>query len=434
MQIENRQVVGGYVEGQTSPVALAMDPNGAVMTASNRLQKRHYTSGTVTYYAEAPLGTPTTTAGWRVWRLDTSTGADIEYAIGALGLPSDDFEFEATDALLALHNYGFIADVVVPTLSTVTIASNNTDTTKAKVGDVVTLTIISSENILSPTITIAGRAATIVAGADARHWTATQTMATGDTTGTVAFSIAFSDHGGTAGVTVTALTGGSAVTFDKTAPTALLEYSVDAGSTWASTISTKNADTLRIRATFSEALLDSPVVKLAIDNAVLAATAMTKTDTTHYYYDLNVPAGDIATATCSLSIGVDVAGNVITEAPTAGATFKIDNTVPTLSSAAKDSVTQITVTLSELALASTITKANDGGFVVTETSGVATYAVSAIAPGATNNLVVLTVADMTISAAAGVTVTYAAAVNGTVSDVAGNALATDATGVVIAAW
>lgn len=78
-------------------------------------------------------------------------------------------------------------------------------------------------------------------------------------------------------------------------------------------------------------------------------------------------------------------------------------------SAVKDLVTQITVTLSELAQALTITKANDGGFTVFETGTPATtYAVTAIAPGATDDLVVLTVADMTASAAAGVTITYTA--------------------------
>lgn len=56
---------------------------------------------------------------------------------------------------------------------------------------------------------------------------------------------------------------------------------------------------------------------------------MTKTNTTTYYYDLNVPTGNIATATCSLSVGQDLAGNVITSAPTANATFTIDNTAPT---------------------------------------------------------------------------------------------------------
>lgn len=325
MQIENRQVVGGYVAGETSPKALALDPNGAVMTASNRLQKRHYTSGTITYYAEAPLGTPTTTAGWRVWKADTATGSDIEFAIGSTGLPSDAFEFTATDALLPLHNYGFIQDVTAPTLSTVTIASNNSTTTLAKVGDVVTLTIVSSEEIRTPTVTIAGRAATIVAGVDAKHWTATQTMAGGDTTGVVAFSIAFSDIGGVAGTTVTTKTGGSDVTFDKT--------------------------------------------------------------------------------------------------------------VPTLVSVSKTNVTTLNVLLSELAITGTITKANAGGFTVFQTGTPATtYAVSAIAPGADNTHVVLTVADITASAAAGVTVTYTAGGNGTVTDLAGNALATDATGVLVAAW
>lgn len=327
------------------------------MTTTNRLQKRHYTSGTITYYAEAPLGTPLTSPGWRAWRVDTSTGSDIEFAIGSTGYPTDEFQFIATDAILALHNYGFIQDVTAPTLSTVTIASDNTDTTMAKVGDTVTLTIVSSEEIKNPTITIATHSVTAIAGADAKHWTAEYTMVSGDTTGTVPFSISFEDIGGNAGVQVTAITGGSNVTFDKTAPTATLAYSVDGGSTYSSSIITKNADTLRIKATFSEALLDSPVVKLAIDNAVLAATNMTKTSTTVYYYDLNVPAGDIAIATCSLSVGTDAAGNVVTSAPT-NATFRIDNTAPTLSSAVRGSDTQITVTLSELALASTITKAN----------------------------------------------------------------------------
>jgi len=62
--------------------------------------------------------------------------------------------------------------------------------------------------------------------------------------------------------------------------------------------------------------------------------------------------------------------------------------------------------------------------------------VSAINPGATDDLVVLTVADMAVSGSAGVTVTYATGVNGTVEDLAasGNALATDGTGVGIAGW
>ncbi|MFA6343106.1 MAG: S-layer homology domain-containing protein, partial [Candidatus Gracilibacteria bacterium] len=122
----------------------------------------------------------------------------------------------------------------------------------------------------------------------------------------------------------------TAVTFDTTAPTAAITYSKDAGVTYASTESVRNANTLIIKATFNEPMADSPVVKIAVDNAVLSATAMTKVSTTEYTYDLDVPAGNIATATVSMSIGTDVAENVITAVPTSGSTFTIDNTAPTL--------------------------------------------------------------------------------------------------------
>lgn len=130
---------------------------------------------------------------------------------------------------------------------------------------------------------------------------------------------------------ITERVGTTPITGDLDAPTAIIEYSKDAGATYASTISAKDADTLRIRATFNEAMAVSPIVKLAIDGAVLAATNMSFTDETHYYYDLNVPVGNIATATVSLSVGLDLAGNGITAAPTSGATFTIDNTAPTAS-------------------------------------------------------------------------------------------------------
>ena len=116
---------------------------------------------------------------------------------------------------------------------------------------------------------------------------------------------------------------------------------------------------MRIRATFSENLLDSPVVKLAIDNAVLAATNMTKTSANVYYYDLNVPAGDIAIATCSLSVGTDATGNVVTSAPVS-ATFTIDNTAIAMQSGERLSNTVLRVTLTENANDATITHANDG--------------------------------------------------------------------------
>ncbi len=326
---------------------------------------------------------------------------------------------------------GVTFDKSTATITTATMASNNTNTALAKSGDVVTLTFISSEDMTSkPTVTIAGHAiagGSITQGVDASHWTAAYTMVGGDTNGLVAFTIDGTDIAGNAITQCTALTAGVGVTYDKTVPTAALTYST--------ALPVKSGASLTITATFSEALLDSPVVKIAISGSnTVAATNMTKVTTTSYTYVHTVGAGD-GTATCAMSVGTDASGNIVTAAPTSGATFTVDNTVPTMASVAGDSNTQVTVTLSELGLTASITKANDGGFVVKDTAtGLVSYAVSAIAPGVDNTKVVLTCATMTAVRAVGVTVTYVAAGNGTVSDRAGNLLATDAVGVATGAF
>lgn len=178
------------------------------------------------------------------------------------------------------------------------------------------------ENVVA---TLDGNAMTIVPGVDASHWTATYTMQTGDTEGALAFTLNFSDLTGNAATEITVVTGGSAVTFDETAPT--------------------------------------------------------------------------------------------------------------LDSAVRTNDTTLVVTVSELLRVASITAANDGGFVVHETGTPGTtYAVTAIEPGDTDDEVKLTIASAAASSAAGLTVKYSSAGNGNVEDLAGNDLATDNTGVVIAAW
>lgn len=73
-------------------------------------------------------------------------------------------------------------------------ASNNADTTLAKPGDIVTITVVASERVTA-TATIAGNDATFVAGVDDKHFTFTYTMTEGDTEGTIAFTIDFYDVG-----------------------------------------------------------------------------------------------------------------------------------------------------------------------------------------------------------------------------------------------
>src|SRR5204863_1960601 len=92
----------------------------------------------------------------------------------------------------------------------------------------------------------------------------------------------------------------------------------------------KQGTTLTLTATFTEAMADAPAPQFAVSGAnTVAANAMTKVDATHYTGSYVVGAGS-GTATVALSTGTDVAGNVITAAPTNGSTFSVDNTPPTV--------------------------------------------------------------------------------------------------------
>ena len=110
-------------------------------------------------------------------------------------------------------------------------------------------------------------------------------------------------------------------TFDNTNPTAAITYSTPGPY--------KSGDTVTITATFNEPVKDSPLPQLSISGAnTLAAVDMAKTSTTVYTYLRTIDAGD-GTATVAMATAQDTAGNVITAAPTSGATHTIDNTNPT---------------------------------------------------------------------------------------------------------
>lgn len=126
--------------------------------------------------------------------------------------------------------------------------------------------------------------------------------------------------------TVGSLGASKAIVIDTTAPTAALTYTKDG----AACTRAKAGDKVIITATFSEALADTPVVQIAGAGAnTVAAAEMTKIDSTHYKYTWTVGAGDGA-ETFTMLAGKDIVGNVITAAPTSGAsTVTVDNTAPT---------------------------------------------------------------------------------------------------------
>ncbi len=112
-------------------------------------------------------------------------------------------------------------DETPPTVTEVTMESNNADKTLAKVGDTITLNITASEAIQEPTVSIAQNAAVVsdAGDEDASTWEATYTMQSKDTEEAIRFTLDFKDLAGNSAEQVTAVTSRSTVPFDKTAPT-----------------------------------------------------------------------------------------------------------------------------------------------------------------------------------------------------------------------
>ena len=139
-------------------------------------------------------------------------------------------------------------DANSPTLSSVTIASNNANPVWAKTGDVVTVSFTSNESIGTPTVTIAGQNAVEAGGPTV--WTATYTMQAGDAEGVVPFTIDFADLATNAGVQVTAITSGSNVTYDETLPSIAFTQDVEVGPVTSDTVNLTVTETNGNTATY----------------------------------------------------------------------------------------------------------------------------------------------------------------------------------------
>ncbi|MFJ7951291.1 S-layer homology domain-containing protein [Lysinibacillus sp. NPDC096418] len=219
-----------------------------------------------------------------------------------------------------------IFDNTAPTLTTVTMNSSNNDTTKAKVGDVITLNIVASEDINSPTVTIAGKSATINNGgdSDAKTWSASYTMQANDTDGTLAFTISYEDLIGNIGSQVTTVTTGTAITFDKQSPNA---STVTIFSSNVDPTKAKVGDTVTLSFTTSESI-QTPTVTIAGKAATVIQNGDEKTWQATYVI-ANGDSDGILGFTINFH---DLVGNQATEVTgtTDGSSISLDGTKPTV--------------------------------------------------------------------------------------------------------
>ena len=221
-------------------------------------------------------------------------------------------------------------NAIPPVISNTAISSNNSiANTRAKVGDVITLTFVSDININSPTVafTSGGQAITnsvTVTGSNT-SWTATYIVNSSDTEGVVAISITATSTAGTQASAHTTISSGS-VTMDKTNPA------------WSSIAPSGNTsvNTSAVQYTLSEALSSGTVTfnrtgGSAASNVVVSLTGA----------ELNAGTRSLATLTNAPTLvnnaiysivfsGVDLSGNTSSTVTQTGVTF--NNVLPTITS------------------------------------------------------------------------------------------------------
>ena len=216
-------------------------------------------------------------------------------------------------------------DNTKPTLSLVSIASDNANDAYAKQGDDITLTITADEDLIAaPTVFIAGRSATVASvGGSATDYTASLTTNSTDTQGAVAISIAFSDLAGITGDVVTATTNSSSVTFDRSVPT-LTALSMTSNND--NTDYAKEGDIVTLSFTSSENVQDSPTVTVDGNNATVSGS---NTSWTAAY---TMQSGDTEDDLAFTVDFIDIAGNSGTRVTSliTGDVVKYDQTTPTL--------------------------------------------------------------------------------------------------------
>jgi gliding motility-associated-like protein len=288
----------------------------------------------ISFTADETIATPTATiaghaaaianTGGNNWTASYTLSVTDAESVISFSVSATDLSGNTGAPITATTNGSAVRfDKTSPLLSTVTIASNNSNTTLAKPGDVVTVGFVTDETIATPTATIAGHAAA-VANIGGNNWTAFYTLSVADADGTLPFSISCTDLSGNTGAIITATTNGSAVRFDKTSP---LLSTVTVASNNSNTALAKTGDVITVGFVADETIA-TPTAMIAGHAAAVANTG-----------------GNNWTASCTLSVAdaegavsfsvscTDLSGNTgaTTTATTNGSGVNFDRTIPALS-------------------------------------------------------------------------------------------------------
>ena len=147
-----------------------------------------------------------------------------------------------------------------------------------KEGDVITLTIVSNEDVTTPTVTFTSggsdvtNAASVSGSSPGKNYQATYTVHASDIDGAVGFSISdFTDGNNNTGNPVSTLTSGTTITIDKLLPTLTgVTYSTNNSSQYYS----KVGDTITLNVSSSE-IITAPTIAFSSGGATHTTQTMT---------------------------------------------------------------------------------------------------------------------------------------------------------------
>ncbi|MEM7081642.1 MAG: Ig-like domain-containing protein [Pseudomonadota bacterium] len=281
----------------------------AISIASNNADTALATVGdvvSITMTANENITAPTVTINGVA--ADSVTGADDTWsatrvmtggdAEGVVAFTIDFADIDGNDgpqSTVTTDGSSVTFDLAPPTLTTVSMVSDNADTTLAKAGDTVTISITASEDIAEPTVTIAGSAASVTGSGDT--WSASRALLVTDVEGAVAFTIDFVDANGVAGTQVSATTDASSVEFDRTAPTLAI---TGLGANFTS------LDPITATFTFSEEVSGFALADIDVTNGTAGSFATT--DAATYTASITPTGGDLVVSV-SADAAADAAGN-----------------------------------------------------------------------------------------------------------------------------
>ena len=277
--------------------------------------------------------TITATGSETVWNATyTLKDTDSETAIIPFSLTMTDLVGNQTniDNNDITNGSVIIFDKTNPTVTVLSIVSNNDDPTRAEIGDTITVNLTSDENLLSLSGTIHGN--TITATGSETGWNATYTLLDTDSDiAIIPFSLTITDLAGNQTIIdQTNVTDGSAVNYDKTNPelTAFNIVSTNNDPTRATV-----GDTITITVTINEAL-SSLSGTIANATATVSGSDVTWTVT----YTLTDTETDASPMPFSLTL-TDLAGNqsIKTQADVSSSII-FDKTPPVITSNIVDSI------------------------------------------------------------------------------------------------